>query len=232
LKSRDLSTNLTIDSQSHNEYYQLPSAVMCTAATPVDASAPLEFGWDSHNATSSEYYVYMHFAEVVTLEANQYRSFNITINDDYWYGPFAPDYLKANTLHSKSAERGSSKYEVSIVKTEQSTLPPIINAIEVYLVKDLLQSETDQGDGTLMFHTLPLSLYIYIYVRFSISICSVPFQYVNACEIFLVDAIAKIKSMYEIKRNWQGDPCAPKAYSWEGLNCSYDGDTPPRITSL
>ena len=101
----------------------------------------------------------MHFAEVVKLEANQYRSFNITVNDDYWYGPFAPDYLKANTLHSKLAERGSSKYEVSIVKAEQSTLPPIINAIEVYSVKDLLQSETDQGDGTL-FHTLPIYIYV------------------------------------------------------------------------
>ncbi|GLT69267.1 hypothetical protein SLA2020_414290 [Shorea laevis] len=47
-----------------------------------------------------------------------------------------------------------------------------------------------------------------------------------------VDAMAKIKSTYGIKRNWQGDPCAPQAYSWEGLNCSYDGSSPPRITSL
>ncbi|GLT72545.1 hypothetical protein SLA2020_444700 [Shorea laevis] len=47
-----------------------------------------------------------------------------------------------------------------------------------------------------------------------------------------VDAMAKIKSTYGIKRNWQGDPCAPQAYKWEGLNCSYDGYTPPIITSL
>ncbi|EXB49819.1 putative LRR receptor-like serine/threonine-protein kinase [Morus notabilis] len=48
-----------------------------------------------------------------------------------------------------------------------------------------------------------------------------------------VDAIAKVKSTYGLKRNWQGDPCLPKEYSWEGLQCSYDGDDkPPRIISL
>ncbi|GLT72858.1 hypothetical protein SLA2020_447570 [Shorea laevis] len=49
-----------------------------------------------------------------------------------------------------------------------------------------------------------------------------------------VDAMAKVKSTYGIKRNWTGDPCAPQAYKWEGLNCSYDidGYSPPRITSL
>jgi hypothetical protein len=57
----------------------------------------------------------------------------------------------------------------------------------------------------------------------------------DTCYEILVDAIAKIKSTYGITINWQGDPCAPEAYSWEGLNCSGDGDsrtTPPRITSL
>ncbi|MCH94375.1 receptor-like protein kinase, partial [Trifolium medium] len=32
--------------------------------------------------------------------------------------------------------------------------------------------------------------------------------------------------------NWQGDPCGPLKYIWEGLNCSIDGYDPPRITSL
>ena len=38
----------------------------------------------------------------------------------------------------------------SILKTGNSTLPPIINAIEIYTVKDLSQSETDQQDGMLL----------------------------------------------------------------------------------
>ncbi|XP_039045708.1 probable LRR receptor-like serine/threonine-protein kinase At1g05700 [Hibiscus syriacus] len=47
-----------------------------------------------------------------------------------------------------------------------------------------------------------------------------------------VDAITDIKSIYGVKRNWKGEPCAPKTYSWDGLNCSYDGSGPPRIISL
>ncbi|XP_050289737.1 LRR receptor-like serine/threonine-protein kinase IOS1 [Quercus robur] len=39
-------------------------------------------------------------------------------------------------------------------------------------------------------------------------------------------------STYELKRNWEGDPCLPQAYSWIGLHCSYDSIDPPRITSL
>ncbi|WZZ69984.1 hypothetical protein YC2023_081354 [Brassica napus] len=40
-----------------------------------------------------------------------------------------------------------------------------------------------------------------------------------------VDAIMKIKAMYRVKKDWQGDPCVPIDYSWEGLNC----ENPPRI---
>lgn len=48
----------------------------------------------------------------------------------------------------------------------------------------------------------------------------------------LADAMTKLKSTYGVKKNWQGDPCVPELYSWEGLNCSKDGYDPPRITSL
>ncbi|KAF7843432.1 LRR receptor-like serine/threonine-protein kinase IOS1 [Senna tora] len=77
--------------------------------------------------------------------------------------------------------------------TENSTLPPFLNAIEIYTVKDFSQPETDQGD---------------------------------------VDAITTIQSTYGVTRNWQGDPCGPIAYMWNGLNCTYNGDNAPRITTL
>ncbi|XP_065632096.1 LRR receptor-like serine/threonine-protein kinase IOS1 isoform X2 [Quercus suber] len=166
---------------------------MSTAATPINDSAPLVFHLEPEGATS-KYYIYMHFAEVVKLKANQSRSFNVILNGEHWYGPFVPEYLWTFTLYSKAALTSTGgKYVFSLVKTENSTLPPIINAIEVYSVKNLLQSETDQED---------------------------------------VGAITKIKSTYGVKRNWQGDPCAPQAYSWEGLICSYDGYNAPRVISL
>ncbi|PRQ51155.1 putative non-specific serine/threonine protein kinase [Rosa chinensis] len=35
----------------------------------------------------------------------------------------------------------------------------------------------------------------------------------------IVVAITNIKETYKIRKNWQGDPCSPQAYSWEGINC-------------
>ncbi|KAF6991214.1 hypothetical protein CFC21_008324 [Triticum aestivum] len=36
-----------------------------------------------------------------------------------------------------------------------------------------------------------------------------------------VSAINKIKVKYQVNKNWMGDPCAPKNFSWNGLTCSY-----------
>ncbi|KAA8541721.1 hypothetical protein F0562_022873 [Nyssa sinensis] len=47
-----------------------------------------------------------------------------------------------------------------------------------------------------------------------------------------VDAIMKIKSLYGLTKNWQGDPCAPRISLWDGLNCSYSGFSSPQIISL
>ena len=125
---------------------------MSTAATPINDSASLNFYWEPEDATS-KYYIYMHFAEVVKLKANQSRSFNVILNGTHWYGPYVPEYLWTFTLYSKYALPSTGgKYVFSLVKTENSTLPPIINAIEIYSVKNLLQSETDQEDG-MFFHT-------------------------------------------------------------------------------
>lgn len=44
-----------------------------------------------------------------------------------------------------------------------------------------------------------------------------------------------IKSTFGMKRNWQGDPCLPKEYSWEGIDCRYATDNhlkAPRVISL
>ncbi|KAG6665186.1 hypothetical protein CIPAW_02G143700 [Carya illinoinensis] len=188
---KDLSTELTIDNSKSD--YKPASVAMNTAITPVNESAPMGFiDWEPDNK-NTQIYIYMHFAEVVKLEPNQFRSFNITLNGKHWYGPVVPNYLSTTTVYSTGPETGGT-YNFSMVKAEGSTLPPILNAVEIYYVKDFLQSETDQED---------------------------------------VDAIIKIKSTYGIKRDWQGDPCAPKQYSWEGLDCSYDADNyAHRITSL
>ncbi|KAG2722803.1 hypothetical protein I3760_02G143200 [Carya illinoinensis] len=191
---KDLSTDQPINPNSQNDY-EPPSVVMRTAATPINESAPIEFYWEAVNP-NTQFYIHVHFAEVVKLESNQSRSFNTSLNGEYWDGPVVPKYLSTHTVYSDSLLAGTSTYTLSFFKEENSrSLPPILNAVEIYIVKYFSrQPETDQAD---------------------------------------VDASRKIKSTYGINRNWQGDPCAPKEYLWEGLDCSYVADNnAARITSL
>ncbi|MCH88606.1 receptor-like protein kinase, partial [Trifolium medium] len=165
---------------------------MSTAVTPVNASAAIQFYWSADDV-NNQYYLYTHFDEVEKLAANETRAFNINVNGGLMYGPVIPVYQKAITIISKTPFTGASIYQVSLSKTENSTLPPILNAIEIYKVKDFSQSETQQDE---------------------------------------VDSIINIKNVYGVTRNWQGDPCAPVNYVWEGLKCSVDGNNISRITSL
>ncbi|KAI9079234.1 hypothetical protein K1719_038839 [Acacia pycnantha] len=164
-----------------------PSIVMRTASTPANVSNKMEVHFQIGN---NAYFAYLYSAEIQKLQANEIREFNIFVNGELLRANFSPSYLQ--TLNIVAIGNGPW-LNISINKTDRSTLPPLVNAIEVYMDKNLSQPQTQQTD---------------------------------------VDAIMIIQSIYGIKRNWQGDPCTPQAYSWDGLNCSYDGSGPPRITSL
>lgn len=120
---------------------------MRTAATPTNDSLPLDFYWVPDDPIS-QYYIYLHFAEIVRLNASQLRSSNVTINGNDWYTSLVPSYLSTVTLYSPSI-LPIGKYQFSIFKTNSSALPPIINALEIFSVKDLSLSATNQEDGML-----------------------------------------------------------------------------------
>uniref|UniRef100_A0A7N2N8B6 non-specific serine/threonine protein kinase n=1 Tax=Quercus lobata TaxID=97700 RepID=A0A7N2N8B6_QUELO len=69
--------------------------------------------------------------------------FEVDIVDPIFY--VVPNYLYSTTIYSTVPVRGP-KLKFSINKTENSTLPPILNAMEVYIVKDFFQAPTDQED--------------------------------------------------------------------------------------
>ncbi|PQM33855.1 putative LRR receptor-like serine/threonine-protein kinase [Prunus yedoensis var. nudiflora] len=189
-----LNTSSTINSESESESdYQLPSVVMSTASTPKYPSDSLSiiFSLPDINA---EYHSYLHFAEVESLQLNQSRLQYIFRNGDRTFGPFSPPYLSTETIYSTDAwSTGVNDVNISITRADNSTLPPILNAFEIYMVKHFVEAETNQED---------------------------------------VDAISYIKSTYNIKRNWQGDPCAPQVYVWQGVKCNYQEFESPRIISL
>ncbi|KAL5576863.1 hypothetical protein UlMin_018562 [Ulmus minor] len=188
---RNISTSQPIDYGSEDDHYKMPSAVMRTACTPINANDSLVISWEPSDSTL-KFNVFFHFAEIEELKANQIRMFEILYNGKHFYGPFSPKYLIRLTVYRESPFTGR-RHNFSISKTQNSTLPPIINAFEIYTVKEFLQAETDQQD---------------------------------------VDSIEMVKSTYGLKKNWQGDPCIPQEFAWEGLKCSYDDSNPPRIISL
>lgn len=50
---------------------------------------------------------------------------------------------------------------------------------------------------------------------------------------FSVDAIDRIKSRWGRENiDWEGDPCVPHEYMWNGLKCKYKHNKHPRIVSL
>ncbi|RVW51923.1 putative leucine-rich repeat receptor-like protein kinase [Vitis vinifera] len=156
-----------ISSLSHSEY-KLPMSVMMDAVIPVD----------------------------IKTSRRDIREFTVSLNeDDSWGGgePVIPNYMVSNTLHHPSAVSGSTTNELSFAlkKTNRSTLPPLINAMEVYKIKDFAQSSTKQGD---------------------------------------VLAVKNIRSAYRLTRHWQGDPCLPLDFPWDGLQCSYSSDSPTIIS--
>uniref|UniRef100_A0A7N2LKZ1 Malectin-like domain-containing protein n=1 Tax=Quercus lobata TaxID=97700 RepID=A0A7N2LKZ1_QUELO len=129
---RNISTIQTVDS-SYNSF-QLPSVVMSTAVTPLTTNDSIGLYWSPDNATS-QYYFYMHFAEIEKLQANQSREFNIFLNGKLRYKALSPSYLVATTIFSptyRTKPDNETYFQISINKTETSTLPPLLNAIEIY----------------------------------------------------------------------------------------------------
>lgn len=123
---------------------------MSTAAAPKNGTDALYISWMDFD-NSAEYFVYMHFAEFEKLQPNQSRQFNITMNGESLHEKVVPYYLSSSTIYSTRALSTGGQYNLSIFKAKNSTLPPILNAIEVYTVKEFLESRTNQADGKYFF---------------------------------------------------------------------------------
>ncbi|XP_074343552.1 putative leucine-rich repeat receptor-like protein kinase At2g19210 [Apium graveolens] len=186
-------TSTPLDINNANDYL-VPEDVLKTASGPDNVSEPFLFSWITTNA-SDEFYMYLHFAEVEKLEANQSREFNIYINGVKWNRELVvPTYLALTTLYAERSETGNTQYIVALNRTDDSTLPPILNAYEIYSVKRFSTSGTKETD---------------------------------------VAAMLNIKSKYGVTRDsWQGDPCEPEDFVWEGLKCSNHSSDSARITTL
>jgi len=141
-----LSTNLPVDTSSNS--YNVPQNVANSAIIPAEATHPLNIWWDLQNINAPSY-VYMHFAEIQNLKANDIREFNITYNGgQVWESSIRPHNLSITTISSPTALNSSDGFfNFTFTMTTTSTLPPLINALEVYTLVENLLLETYQDEG-------------------------------------------------------------------------------------
>ncbi|KAF8715745.1 hypothetical protein HU200_026690 [Digitaria exilis] len=133
-----------------NDLFEAPSKVMQTAVTPRNASSNIEFFWDNDpqpNDPSPGYIGILHFSEVELLPGSATRQFYININGKQWYPkPFTPEYLYSDAIYNNNPHSGFARYNISLNATGNSTLPPIINAVEVFSVIPTTNVGTDSQD--------------------------------------------------------------------------------------
>ncbi|KAJ0799918.1 putative transferase [Helianthus annuus] len=133
---------------------EVPLKVMSTAIMPNISTDSISLTWNT--TITNKFMIYIHFAEVEILSSNQTRELNIYLNEDHLYGPFSPS-TNTVTLKSTSPFTGFSSYTIKINKTLSSTLPPVINALEIYRPKQFQLPQTEDQDGMCYIYTCWIS---------------------------------------------------------------------------
>ncbi|EOA12916.1 hypothetical protein CARUB_v10025892mg, partial [Capsella rubella] len=138
-----VSTTSNVDNSNG---YDPPKAALLSAAIPTNASEPLTITWeDTYN---DQYYVYTHLSEIQELQANENREFIELWNGEITSSkPEVPPKLEIYTTYPESPMTCEEQIcSFQLIRTSQSTLPPLLNAIEVYTVVNFTHSETIEND--------------------------------------------------------------------------------------
>ena len=106
-----------------------------------------------------EVHLYLHFAEIQALKPNNTREFSILWNEITINYNYSPLEFMSDTVPIRISTKCDNFCSLELVKTKSSSLPPSLNAMEVFEVLQLPQSETDENDG------LSLSIFLYIAIE-------------------------------------------------------------------
>lgn len=139
----DISTNSTL--QPDDPDFEVPSLVFQTTATTSSILQPINFDWTS-NDTSTEYYLVLHFFEIQTSLIGR-REFNILVNGIPAFD--TPIILGKSSYWTGHRRSGYTYYNVSLVATSNATLPPLLNAFQLYKIA-LVGIVTYGADGNFL----------------------------------------------------------------------------------
>ncbi|XP_039158977.1 putative leucine-rich repeat receptor-like serine/threonine-protein kinase At2g19230 [Eucalyptus grandis] len=181
----------TSASDLSNNNDKVPGEVLRTAQTARNANTTLIYYLLPNNVTS-KWIGYFHFAETQILPSGQQRELTVSTSDGQFEETVGLEYLKPVTVVSTPVSGSQINFSFKATTIQSGYPPPIINAIEIFRIKEPLNAPTAQDD---------------------------------------VKALTSTKAEYTVnKDSWQGDPCVPRKFAWDGLNCSYGN--PPRVISL
>ncbi|XP_010470015.1 PREDICTED: probable LRR receptor-like serine/threonine-protein kinase At2g28960 isoform X2 [Camelina sativa] len=145
----ETNVNTTLNVTSSNPFV-VPDAVSRSGISPKNITLPLGF-YMFTNDDSDKVNVYFHFAEIQTLNANDTREFDILLDGDIIHKAYSPKVLQSETKYNISPQKcGFGSCDLDLVRTQRSTLPPLINAIEAFTVLDFPYAETNPDDVAAM----------------------------------------------------------------------------------
>ncbi|KAH7565365.1 hypothetical protein JRO89_XS09G0196300 [Xanthoceras sorbifolium] len=173
-------------------------------------------------------------AEFPTGDFEKQLWYRDDIYDRIWLPYLTLTQLSTNSIIASSDDYHPPESVMSTASTSQNSSGPFYVYFETfdpisefYIYMYFTETEKLQANQSREFN---------IYLNDEMWFGPVSPIYLNTTTVYSVapsvDTITKIKSTYGVNKHWQGDPCAPQAYSWDGLKCSYNGYNPPRIVSL
>ncbi|CAO2153087.1 unnamed protein product [Urochloa humidicola] len=112
-----------------------PVAVLQTAATATGNNTAFNFTWQD-NRPAYSFMVFLHFADFQNTQARQFDIYfngNLLGRGDK---PYTPQYLASSSVCSSGWYRATDgNYNVTLVASAASVLPPMLNAIEIYTLR-------------------------------------------------------------------------------------------------
>ncbi|KAM3303441.1 putative leucine-rich repeat receptor-like protein kinase [Capsicum chacoense] len=137
-------SDATVIDTSHGD--QPPQKVLQNAISPTNSSNIITWNMSFLPIASNvPIYMNMYFSEVTQLDSNQARSFMIFKDTESFSDPILPPYGNFTQLYVSNLTV-SPDTTFSIVPTTNSTLPPLINALEIFIVGDALTDGTNSQD--------------------------------------------------------------------------------------
>ncbi|CAN6991124.1 unnamed protein product [Brassica rapa subsp. trilocularis] len=148
----------TDNSVDNDNGFKVPENVMATASVPTDPDAHMNISLTGLHQTS-RFYVCLHFSEIQELNPNDTRELKVMYNGRLIIEPFKPiSFYTSSFIRDELGPNANGQCTFSLQKTASSTLPPLLNAMEVYTVNSLSQNETDTKEVDTMINIKLITL--------------------------------------------------------------------------